>query len=288
MPLVSSGLDLLNSASTSQVDANNFNTMQNLFATQNQGISFSNPSSINMEAPNLGTNNLPNISNSDFNTMQNLFATGQGAPINLATSNPSLQTGNVPSFPNPSEFNTMQNLFATGNQGLSVVQNPIPNTGVQVNSQNYQTASGFNTMQNLFATNSQGIPIQNIATSQPITAQGLVTGNVPSFPSPSEFNTMQNLFATGNQGGITMAQLQSNPTILQNPPTSSNPILVSQGSNFNTMQNLFATSNNQVPQNSGIQMNADLQSINIQDFNTMQNLFKTGPGVVLPPPTATT
>lgn len=252
--------------------------MQNLYATQNQGIPF-NP---NVGISPLGMANFPNVSNTnDFNTMQNLFATGVQSlppPIPSTNSTQNLATGNIPSFPNPSEFNTMQNLFATG-VGMQGVPSSIPPvttvTGVQPNPQNFPTASGFNTMQNLFATNSQGIPISAVNTVN------------PQPTSPEEFNTMQNLFATGNQGGITMAQLQSNPTILQNP-TPSTPILASQGSNFNTMQNLFATSNNQIPKTLGTSQNStDLQNINIQDFNTMQNLFKTGPGVALPPPTAT-
>ena len=142
----------------------------------------------------------------------------------------------------------MQNLFATGAQGTQQIPSN-PSMTVPMGTQN------LNTMQNLFATGTPPVAVGTAGTQN--------------------YNTMQNLFATGNQGGITLAQLQANPTALENN---------AKGNDFNTMQNFFATSN-QPTSNLGMsQPNADLQNINIQDFNTMQNLFKTGSGVILPPP----
>lgn len=256
-----SGLDLLNNVATVQQNSNDFNTMQNMFATQNVGYQ---PQTMTQPTQPIGLATNAKTSGAEFNTMQNLFATGAytmptatlPGQIPLVPMN---ALGNNVSFPTPNEFNTMQNLFATGAQGIQQTPSNNP-SNLATNMQN------FNTMQNLFAT---GNPT--------ISASTIPNTNTTGIQNQTGFNTMQNLFATGNQGGITMAQLQTNPNTGEG---------ASKGNDFNTMQNLFATSNQPIPHAGVSQPNSNLQNINIQDFNTMQNLFKTGSGVVLPPPQA--
>lgn len=87
--------------------ANNFYSVQNLYATgnQNQGITLGQPT---YQAPTSNPSSLDN-----FNTMQNLFATNNQvkAPQAFGTVNqPALNLDSV----NIQDYNTMQNLFKTG------------------------------------------------------------------------------------------------------------------------------------------------------------------------------
>ena len=122
-----------------------FNTMQQLFATNMQNI-----------MTGQQRQNSPPIT--DFNTMQQLFATGQHQQLQKQTQSlqytqdqPQIKKEHPPS--SADEFNTMQNLFAT---------NTMPQQQQQLKHQIPQNIdiNDFNTMQNLFATNSFSKPAE--------------------------------------------------------------------------------------------------------------------------------
>lgn len=154
------------------ININDFNTMQNLFATG--AISFQPPS----QQGATGIGNISSVSSSssattgttgatDFNTMQNLFSTGnQGAAMGVnqggftmaqMQSNPALNMNlgtttqaqtSTTTTGGATDFNTMQNLFATGAQQPALTQQQLQ----QLSQQQNININDFNTMQNLFKT----------------------------------------------------------------------------------------------------------------------------------------
>lgn len=211
-------LDLLNS-SASNVNISDYNTMQQLFATNAQNpLMFPNPSLTTNQ--NSGTTTVLSPLN-DFNTMQNMFATNSA---NLVMPSPQqLQSVTNPSVPNAASYQTgnannfysVGNLFATNQQGMTLAQmqsvqasqaqvnlgttTPNVNFNTMQSTANPNLNANFNTMQNLFATSNQ-VPqnLSNISFTQPIT-------NIENI-NLNDFNTMQNLFKT-NGAGLPSASL---------------------------------------------------------------------------------
>lgn len=146
-------------------NANDFNTMQNMFSTINltnqpvtqpkqevSGLDLLNslPSS-NVGVPNTG----------DYSTMQMLFATGlqgTGLPTQSISTPPNVGLANPiqPGVGLSTDFNTMQNLFATNNLGgfPSPVQ-PIQPIQPAANAMN----TNFYSVGNLYATGNLNQPI---------------------------------------------------------------------------------------------------------------------------------
>lgn len=204
-------LDLLNS-STPNVNITDYNTMQQLFATNAQNpLMFPNPSLATNQ--NSGTTTVLSPLN-DFNTMQNMFATNSA---NLVMPSPQQLQSLNPSIPNAASYQTgnannlysVGNLFATNQPGMTLAQmqsvqasqaqvnlstiNPNVNFNTMQNTTNPNLNPNFNTMQNLFATSNQGPQnSSNISLAQPIT-------NIENI-NLNDFNTMQNLFKTSGAG----------------------------------------------------------------------------------------
>lgn len=117
---------------------NNFNTMQNLFATNTQV-----PSNVTLnKTPTQSIPDIQNVNLNDFNTMQNLFKTGSGVVLPppsqpISTANPAKQedpfsllglpqvnqsttTSSTNSSPSPMMFNTYSGAKTSNPSGIDV------------------------------------------------------------------------------------------------------------------------------------------------------------------------
>jgi hypothetical protein len=124
-------------SNTSNINLNDFNTMQHMFSTTNpsmtgsfntSGINSTNVQTANFNTNSMGTSNAK-INSSEYNTMQNLFATTNvQSPVTNVNLNTNMDIN--PKVINSTDYNTMQNLFATNSQSPQFKTN---NTEIKVN-----------------------------------------------------------------------------------------------------------------------------------------------------------
>ena len=129
-----------------QPNANDFNTMQNMFQTSAGGQSaFGFPGQQSSTSQPTAKSSVGQPNENDFNTMQNMFQTSAGGQSGFGTANQhgsilAQPTANIPttagfdfsmgstSQPNENDFNTMQNMFATNSYaGQQSTQKPVTN-----------------------------------------------------------------------------------------------------------------------------------------------------------------
>ena len=159
------------------VKAEDFNTMQQLFATMNKA----------QVQEQVAALKASNVNASDFNTMQQLFATMNPGnkvgfePIRESQNESESSIASSQAVPDANDFNTLQAMFAT-NMGLQVTQGQAPQAS-RIN------MGGQKTMQQLFESNLGGQEALQASSRPNQEAEALKVSAV-------DFNTMQQLFAT--------------------------------------------------------------------------------------------